>query len=67
MGININSNYIPIININKGMSVSGTLSVNTNSFYNVTNYQMVNITKPEDFLETRLLTPSKITNYNNDS
>ncbi len=70
MGINISSNYIPAININIGMSVSGTLSVSTSSFYNVTNYQALNITKPEDpedLLGIRLNTSSQITSYSNDN
>lgn len=67
MGININSNYIPAININKGVSISGVLSVNTNSFYNVINYQTINIIKPEDLLEIKLNTPSQITSYSNDN
>ena len=67
MGINISSNYIPAININTGISVSGTLSVNSNSLYDVTNYQTVNITGAEDLLKTRLNTPSQITSYSNDN
>ena len=69
MGINISSNYIPAININTGVSVLGALSVSTNSFYDVTNYQTVNINiiKLEDFLETRLVDSLQLTSYSNDN
>ena len=67
MGINISSNYIPAININTGISVSGALSVNSNSLYDVTNYQTINITEPRDLLEIRLNTPSRMTSYGNDN